>query len=694
MTDDQIHCAQLEWDAEGQPISAQFGDVYFSRANGLEETRHVFLQHNQLCERWKALQRGEHFTIAETGFGSGLNFLAAWELWLATAPENAQLHFVSVEKFPLNKQDLTRALALWPELSWLSQQLIANYPVFVETGFHRLGFMTGRIKLTLIIDDAAEGLGKLLASRNPQFAQHSELVDAWFLDGFAPAKNPQMWSETLFACIRDLSHANTTAATFSAAAIVKQGLTYAGFNVQKVPGFGRKREMVKAIKLDHKNNTSNNLPKPRSYSPFPLPWDLNPEPPNTPKEAIIIGGGLAGCTSARALAERGWKITLIERHARLAEEGSGNPQGVLYAKLSHQAEAQGEFNLACLDYALRFYRPLWAQSVSQSSASQSIDSQLIGEQSGVLQLAYCDSEQRLHEQLQEKFSHAEELVRFVDVKGASDIAGISLHHSALYFPQAGWINPPNLCKYLCDHPNINLIHNIEITQLHQSPTGWRLESDSQEFTAPVVIIANARDAVRFAQTRALPIKSIRGQITFLPQTQNSNRLKTVVCGEGYIGPEVHNLHCIGATFNLHDESPVLRTEDHQTNLDNLHATMPELAASWQNQDVSQFQGRVGFRCTLPDYLPLVGPVQDEAQMLEDFAPLRKNARAPVDTTGSYLPGLFINIGHGARGLAYTPLCAEILAAHINREPFPIKRDLVTRLHPARFLIRDLIKNKR
>ena len=685
MTDEKIHCAKLEWDAEGQPISAQFGDVYFSRANGLEETRHVFLQHNQLQERWKALQNGDHFTIAETGFGSGLNFLAAWELWLATAPKNAQLHFVSVEKFPLNKQDLTRALSLWPELSTLSQQLIEHYPVFVGTGFHRLGFMAGRIKLTLIIDDASEGLGKLLASRNPQFARYSELVDAWFLDGFSPAKNPQMWNEELFACIRDLSQVNATAATFSAAAVVKQGLAYAGFSVQKVPGFGRKREMVKAIKPEPTHQHQPEFSRPRSYSPFPLPWDLDPQPQHNNKQAIIIGGGLSGCTSARTLAERGWKITLIERHAQLAEEGSGNPQGVLYAKLSHHTEAQADFNLAALQYALSFYRPLW---------SHSIDSAIIGEQSGVLQLAYCDSEQRLHEQLREKFSHSDELVKFVDAQGASEIAGINLHHSALYFPQAGWINPPGLCKYLCDHPNINLIHNTEITQIHQLPSGWQLQSNTQEFLTPIVIIANARDAVRFSQTSALPIKSIRGQITFLPQTTASDTLKTVVCGEGYIGPAVHQVHCTGATFNLNDESSVLRPEDHQTNLDNLYATMPELAASWQNQDVSQLRGRVGFRCTLPDYLPMVGPVQDEAQMLEDFAALRKNARAPIDTTGSYLPGLYINIGHGARGLAYTPLCAEILAAHVNREPFPVNRELVTRLHPARFLIRDLIKNKR
>jgi tRNA 5-methylaminomethyl-2-thiouridine biosynthesis bifunctional protein len=681
VTNEPINHAELQWDEDGQPVSSVFGDVYFSRANGLEETRHVFLQHNQLPERWQQLNAGEHFTIAETGFGSGLNFLAAWELWLTTAPADAQLHFVSVEKFPLAQQDLIRALGLWPELTHLSAQLIAAYPVFVDKGFHRLTFMDGRIKLTLIIDDAAEGFQKLLATTHPLFADKCAKVDAWFLDGFAPSKNPQMWSEELFSCIHRLSHAQTTAATFSAAAIVKQGLKQAGFEVQKVPGFGRKREMVKAIsQIENNHTTPQEFRHTRSYSPYPVPWTIVGNPISySSKHAVIIGGGLAGCTSARALAERGWKVTLIERHAQLAQEGSGNPQGVLYAKLSHKTEAQAEFNLRCLQYALQYYRPFWAQS---------------GAQCGVLQLAHCDSEQQLQEQLREKFSHADQLVKFVGANEASAIAGVTLQHSALYFPQAGWINPPALCQQLTAHPNITVITNTQVSAITEQVSGWKIEGDDLEILAPVVIIANARDAKIFPQTQSLPIKSIRGQISYIPQTPASRLLRTVVCSEGYIGPAVDNMHCTGATFNLNEESQSLRVEDHQTNLENLHAPLPELAHHWNNLDLSQLTGRVAFRCTLPDYLPLLGPVADEAAMLNDFAPLRKNARADINKAGTYLPGLYINIGHGSRGLAYTPLCAELLAAQINNEPLPISRELANTLNPARFLIRDLIKNKR
>jgi len=678
---DTITNAQLQWDEDGQPVSRVFGDVYFSRANGLAETRHVFLHHNQLSERWQALNEGEHFTIAETGFGSGLNFLAAWQLWINTAPNTAQLHFVTVEKFPLHKTDLIRALALWPELNELSTQLISAYPVFIGSGFHRLSFMNGRIKLTLIINDAALGFQQLLATSHPLFAGECAKVDAWFLDGFAPSKNPQIWSDALFVTIKLLSHSHTTAATFSAAAIVKNGLKNAGFAVQKVAGFGRKREMVTAtftaepIAL----NPADFLYR-GSFSPYPVPWTINTHKNNpTEKHALVIGGGLAGCSSARALAERGWQVTLIERHAELAQEASGNPQGVLYAKLSHKTEMQAEFNLAALQFALHYYADLWPH---------------IGNQTGVVQLAYCEQEQQLHQQLRDKFSATSELVQFISAEEASQLAGVALDFSALYFPQAGWIYPRALCDYWVNHPAINVITNTTALELHRTGNEWQLKTNQQVFTAPCVVIANARDAKAIALTQHLPIKAIRGQTTYLPQNEISQALTTVVCSEGYISPAHQGMHCTGATFNLKDESTEVRPADHQVNINNLAQFTPALAAPWLALNPNTLAGRVAFRCTLPDYLPAVGAVAVEDAMERDFAPLRKNSRAGIPLAGSYWPGLYVNIGHGSRGLAYTPLCAELLAAQINHEILPMPQDMANALNPARFLIRDLIKNKR
>jgi len=674
-----VELASLDWDADGQPLSSVFGDVYFSKTNGLEETRHVFLKHNQLPERWVALGDTAHFTIAETGFGSGLNFLAAWELWLATAPEFAQLHFVTVEKFPLNNVDLARALALWPELKPLADQLIEAYPVFVGTGFHRLNFMNGRIKLTLIIDDAAQGFTKLLASTHPLYARSGAKVDAWFLDGFAPAKNPQMWSDELFSCIHNLSKAETTAATFSAAAIVKNGLKNAGFAIQKVAGFGRKREMVKAqFTAEPEPLNPDDYRYRGSFSPYPVPWAINDNKPELDeKRALIIGGGLAGCHSARALAERGWQVKILERHSALAQEGSGNPQGVLYAKLSPLDEAQAAFNLASLQYALQFYRPLW---------------EIIGAQCGVLQLAYKNAEAELHELLKNKLAHTTRLVEFVSAETASQLAGISLAQSGLFFPEAGWIDPRKLCAHLIDYPNIQVEYSFEVAQLNRVETGWLVQSNKGDVqTAQVVVIASAKDALTFEQANHLPIKSIRGQVTYIPQESTEATLKTVVCAEGYISPAQDGVFCTGATFNLKDTETATRTSDHQTNLDNLREHLPAFS---MGVEAAELSGRVAFRCSLPDYLPCVGALPLVDKLVEDFAPLRKNARAGITTRGSYWRGLYINIGHGARGLAYTPLCAELLAAQINNEPIPIPRELVNALNPARFVIRDLTRSKR
>lgn len=672
-----IQTAELNWDDEGQPLSSHFGDVYFSKANGLEETRHVFLHHNQLAERFAALANTSFFTIGETGFGSGLNFLAAWDLWLKTAPETAQLHFVTVEKFPLRKADLIRALALWPELGGLAEQLIAAYPVFVGAGFHRLNFMYGRVKLTLIIDDAAAGFGKLLATSHPLFAHTGSKVDAWFLDGFAPSKNPQMWSDQLFDAIGRLSQKGTTAATFSAAAIVKHGLKRAGFSIAKVPGFGRKREMVKAIYMaEPAAPNPNEFINRRSFSPYPVPWTIQGNKPQfTEKQALVIGGGLAGCHSARALAERGWRVTIAERHDALAQEGSGNPQGALYAKLSHMDEAQSAFNLASLQYALNFYRPIWHH---------------IGEQCGLLQLAHKPAELELQQQLQAKFATATELVTFVDAAKASELANTHLAYSGLFFPHAGWIDPRKLCSYLIDHPNIHVEHKLQIQQLQPADEGWILATNKGNLSAPVVIIANAKDAQDFAQANHLPIKAIRGQVSYFSETETSPKLKTVICAEGYISPVQDGQFCTGATFNLKDSDLALRETDQDTNLANLQAHIPAFA----RMPKPPLAGRAAFRCTLPDYLPAVGPLPQLDQLVEDFAPLRKNAKAGIATAGSYWPGLYINIGHGARGLTYTPLCAELLAAEINHEAIPIARDLANALHPARFIIRDIIRNKR
>ena len=221
--------AALEW-RDGQPYSTAFDDVYFSSDDGLLETEYVFIQGNALISRWQLLAKGS-FSILETGFGTGLNFLCACKTWLEHAPATAVLHFTSVEKYPLNPADMHKALQHWPALQPIADVLLVQYETLLNTGTATL--FNDSIRLQVLFGDATECLSKL-----------DTKADAWFLDGFAPSKNPQMWQPTLFEQMARLSHSETTFATFTSAGIVRRGLAAAGFKVNKQPGFGKKREMI------------------------------------------------------------------------------------------------------------------------------------------------------------------------------------------------------------------------------------------------------------------------------------------------------------------------------------------------------------------------------------------------------------------------------------------------------------------
>lgn len=220
----------LHW-KDSQPWSARFDDRYFSADSGIDETRHVFLQGNRLAERFAALRGGQVFRIGETGFGTGLNFLCTWQLFEQRAPDAAALEFFSVEAFPLEADALRAALALWPELQSPARPLCSAWPGSAP-GRHRLRF--GRVQLQLDVADVAVAL--------PYWPARS--IDAWFLDGFTPAKNPAMWSDAVLAEVARTSRPDASVATYTSAGWVRRGLQRAGFQVQRVPGFGRKRQML------------------------------------------------------------------------------------------------------------------------------------------------------------------------------------------------------------------------------------------------------------------------------------------------------------------------------------------------------------------------------------------------------------------------------------------------------------------
>ena len=665
---------ELQWSNDGLPVSREFNDPYFSVENGLEESRHVFLQNNGLPHRWHDWQ-GD-FSIIETGFGTGLNFLMTWESWRhAKKNDSAWLHFSSIEKFPLTLQQLRQALALWPQLSEYSALLFEQYPLPIA-GFHRLSWPQERISLTLIFADVEDALPQL-----------SGPVHAWYLDGFAPAKNPQMWSEGLFSGMRRLSQRqplqyggeqSASVATFTSAGFVRRGLLGAGFNVKRVPGYGRKREMLAGC---FNRRQGPELTPVHQHKP----WLLNETTNLPPAQITIIGAGLAGATTARALAERGLKVRVIDANG-IARQASGNPQGGLYVKLAAGDNAiHTDFYLAAFQYALPYMRRYLGPGDGDSHNPH-------WSQCGVLQLAYDDKET----QRQHKFSQTrplpQELVRTLTQEQASLIAGNPQNSGGLFFPQAGWVSPAELCRVLLQHDNISFEQRT-VDALEATPQGWRLHSTEGALDSRQLVLACAAAARTLLPAAYLPLKQIRGQLSYL-NAEQTPPLNTVLCGRSYMAPVRNQRLCLGATYNLRDDETALRDSDHQTNLNHLPDFGPQWQALNEQQGMSAILGgRVGFRCTTPDYLPMVGSVPHSQAFVRSFAGLVRNAKRIPATTAPHYPGLWLNIGHGSRGLASAPLCAELLAQQIVGAPLPVALDVAEALWPGRFLMRDMVRRK-
>ncbi|TDF81161.1 bifunctional tRNA (5-methylaminomethyl-2-thiouridine)(34)-methyltransferase MnmD/FAD-dependent 5-carboxymethylaminomethyl-2-thiouridine(34) oxidoreductase MnmC [Pseudomonas sp. H9] len=652
--------AQIDWDDQGRPHSRQFDDIYFSKDQSLEETRHVFIDQNDLRQRFSTMLPGERLVIGETGFGTGLNFFCAWQLFSECASAEARLHFVSVEKYPLSHADLSRALALWPELAPFSTQLLQQY-VAVHDGFQTFVFDQGRVRLTLMIGDALQQLPQLDAQ-----------IDAWFLDGFAPAKNPEMWTPELFTQIGRLSAANATLGTFTSTGWVRRGLIAVGFEMKRIPGIGKKWEVLRGV--------FRGTPQEANAAAAVAPWFARPAPLTGPRQALVIGAGLAGCATALSLANRGWKVSVLERHASVAAEASGNPQGVLYLKLSAHGTALSRLILSGFGYTRRQLETLQRGHDWDSC--------------GVLQLAFDAKEEQRQALLANAFDS--QLLQCLDRQQAESVAGVALTSGGLFYPEAGWVHPPALCQAQLQHPNITLLTHHQVLELRKVDGLWQAwESEKCLASAPVVVLATAAEIQRFEPCAALPLKRIRGQITRLPATAHSQVLKTVVCADGYVAPKRAGEHTLGASFDFHSTDLTPTAGEHIGNLRLLEEISSDLAERLNAHQVDPhtLQGRAAFRCTSPDYLPIVGPLADQATFNQQYAVLAKDARQIPDTPCPWFEGLYINSGHGSRGLITAPLSGELIAAWVDNAPLPIPRDVAEACHPNRFMLRELIRGK-
>lgn len=601
-----IRPAQVEFDGS-TPSSARHQDSYFMPGQGLPESQLVFIEANALPARFGRLLSGQVFSIGETGFGTGLNMLLAARCFLDHARPGARLQLQSVELHPLKKADLTRALDAWPELKPLGQRLLDDYPPPVP-GWHRID-LAANVSLTLMFGDATE-----------HWQQATEPVDAWFLDGFAPSRNPDMWQAALFKAVAACSSPGATLSSFTAAGHVRRGLIEAGFEVWREPGFGHKRHRLCGR----------------------MPGD--PVARYSRRgQAIVIGAGLAGSTSARALADRGWEVTIIDTGAP-ASAASGNHCGVVYSTPSAHLTAQNRFYQTSLLAAMRWFR---AHAFPAEPDH--------GRMAGILLKPHdARSSAKLAAALESGAWPAELL---------SQDQGLYQVHAGGYVRPAAW------CRHLLDHALIRPSRS----QVIAFSAGTRpavTTADGQRLSADALILATATDTRNLPGLAWLPTGISRGQLSHVAATEASVQWTQPLCHAGYLIPAVDGLHCVGASYDRQRSEPVIDPADDAFNLEQLARHLPEHHAALGGHQARIISSRAALRCESPDRVPLAGIAPDPSHL-----PHRQ------------LDNVYLNIAHGSRGLTHTPLCAELLADTISQRPVSVEPEIRQALAPERFVLR-------
>jgi tRNA 5-methylaminomethyl-2-thiouridine biosynthesis bifunctional protein len=548
--------APLEF-RDGVPYSPAYGDIYHSADGGAGQARHVFLQGCGLPQAWA---RRASFVILETGFGTGLNFLTTWAAWRDDPARPARLHFLSVEKHPFRADDLARLHAQWPEFAVLSEELQANWPALMP-GFHRIALDGGRVQLTLMLGDAADCLPQVEAG-----------VDAFYLDGFAPDCNADLWQPALFETLARLAKPDAMAATYTVAAPVRQGLAQAGFVCDKRVGYGRKRHCLAArfAGASHWVEAA------------------------APQHVAVIGAGVAGAATAHALAQRGVAVTLLERAAAPAQAASGNPVGVFRPVILRDDSRATRLTRAAFLHDLRAWARLdgieWARC-------------------GVLHLARDADAAAKQQQALAATAPPAEFARWVDLAEARELANWPVASPGVFFPTAGWVVPASLCRAWLEHPAISLKTGCAVARVQAIARGWQvLDGDGAVLAeADAVVLANARDVLSLVPDQGWPLNTVRGQITQLPPG-SLPQIQRVIAREGYVASGASR-PLVGATYEHDDDDTTPRTASDRANLARLETILPGAGAQLA---IDEMSGRASLRATLPDRLPIVGAVDGHA----------------------------------------------------------------------------------
>jgi len=623
--------------ADDPPRAPDFDDLYHPRVGAAAQAEHVFLRGNGLPERWAGRT---HFTILETGFGLGNNFLATWAAWRRDPARCGRLHFVSIESHPPRRDDLARAHAAspWPELA---AQLVQAWPPLVPN-LHPVDFEAGRVQLLLALGDVAGLLPALQVA-----------ADAFFLDGFAPARNPAMWAPRLLRTCGRKAAPGATAATWSVAQAVRAGLGAGGFDVRLAAGIGGKRKITVA-----------------KWAPQFVP--RGPAPPAAPpgRDAIVVGAGLAGAAVAAALARLGRAVTVLDRHPEPAAEASGNPAGLFHGTVNDDDGTHA-----------RLFRA--AALVAQREYGAAIGLGVPGCADGLLRLemrpggvdAMCTALSRL--------GLPADYVQALDAGAASRRAGVELPEGAWFYPGGGWIAPAAWVRLALATPGVRFVGGTTIAALSRQGGDWALHDSFGRAVAraPVLVLANAGEAARLLAPLGAPpwpLEHSRGQVTWWKPLQPLP-LRLPVAGDGYALPLPDGGVLCGATRGegKPGEHGAPRPADHRHNLKRLE----RLTGLPAPLDTGTLSGRVGWRLHASDRLPIAGALPRPVDRMAPGQRLDQARLLPRET------GLFVLTALGARGLTLAPLLGRLVAAMATATPWPLEQDLVDAVDPGRWIVR-------
>jgi len=661
----------ISWNDLDEPINTQFEDCYLFTEDGRDEAWYNYIEGNNLEQRFSELNAGDPFVVAETGFGTGLNFLNCLKCFSVHANPDAQLHFYSSELYPLTADMIRRALAPYSDYADQIERLCKKLPPPIP-GVYRLHF--GNVALTLMYGDSFACYEQLRTTSHPLAVESNQfVVDAWFLDGFAPSRNPEQFSEDMLSMAASFCKPGSTLTTFSVAAAIKKPLVKFGFKLNKRSGYSLKREMLCATYdgKAHHHYTHNSDPCPW--------WAYRSQPkPDSDSLIVVIGAGIAGSMMAYKLANLGYQVLVIEQGHEAATLGSGNSQGAIYGKLSNTTQALNQLVIGSQIYSARLYRELLA------------DQPELGHECGMIQIPSLERDHGMQQLVAEHLAGCDSYVRPISKDEASSIAGVPVADGGLFFGESWWLAPKALCAWLLQHDNISVKFNTRVESIHSfdSSSHELSLSSGDKINASQVVICCAQHTRHLRPELSSALRTVAGQTTEFKHHELS-KLKTIVCAEAYVPPASNGKMITGASFHPNQEHISLSDEDHNHNLNKLAGLFDQNTVL--PTDVEIEGGHAAIRCATRDYLPLVGAAPNTANLSDTFARLKDNKNAKIDALGDYDEGIWILAGLGSRGLSYAPLCAEILVSAMTSQPPPVGRELCQALSPARFIVRSIIR---